>query len=80
MDDFIYLDPPYLNTTATVCGPYEKEGPLKNYFDKTYNDLYFGESSWEKAEIKLVKDAIVLALKKSGYLKNEIDFLCCSLL
>lgn len=63
----------YLNDTSTVCGPYEKNGPLRSYFDKTYDDLYFGEKSWEKAEIKLVKDAIVLALKKSGYLKDEID-------
>ena len=68
-----YYDKVYLNNTSTVCGPYEKNGPLKNYFDKTYNDLYFGEKSWEKAEIKLVKDAIVLVLRKSGYLKNEIE-------
>ena len=36
----------YLKETATVCGPYEKKGPLRKYFDKTYDDLYFGEKSW----------------------------------
>ena len=46
---------------------------MRRYFDKTYDDLYFGEDSWEKAEIKLVKDAIVMILKKSGYDKKEID-------
>ena len=54
----------YLNETSTICGPVEKAGPLKFYFDKTYDDMYFGEKSFEKAEIKLVKDAMVMLLKK----------------
>ena len=68
-----YFDKVYLEECSTVCGPYEKSGPLRNFFDRTYDDLYFGEKSWEKAEIKLVKDSLVLLLKKSGYLKEEID-------
>ena len=63
----------YIKDTATVCGPYEKNGPLKKYFDKSYNDLYFGEKSFEKAEIKLVKDALVLLLKKTGMKKEDIE-------
>ncbi len=63
----------YLQDTATVCGPYEKNGPLKKYFDKSYDDLYFGEKSFEKAEIKLVKDALVLLMKKTGINKKDID-------
>ena len=63
----------YIDETATVCGPYEKNGPLRRYFDKTYDDLYFGEKSWEKAEIKLVKDALVMIMKKSGVNKSTID-------
>lgn len=63
----------YIDETCTICGPYEKEGPLRRYFDKTYDDLYFGEKSWEKAEIKLVKDALVMIMKKSGLNKNNID-------
>ena len=63
----------YIKDTATVCGPYEKNGPLKRYFDKTYNDLYFGEKSFEKAEIKLIKDALVLLMKKTGLKKEEIN-------
>ncbi len=65
----------YLNETATVCGPIEKEGPLKSYFDKTYDDMYFNEKSFEKAEIKLVKDSLVLLLRKSGLVKEDIDLL-----
>ena len=63
----------YLEDTATVCGPYEKKGPLRKYFDKTYDDLYFGEKSFEKAEIKLVRDALVMIMKKVGITKKDID-------
>ena len=63
----------YIKDTATVVGPYEKNGPLKKYFDKTYDELYFGEKSVEKAEIKLVKDSLVMLMKKTGYKKDEIE-------
>ena len=63
----------YLKETATIAGPYEKKGPLKKYFDKTYKDLYFGEASFELAEIKLVKDALIMLLKKASLTKNDID-------
>ena len=68
-----YFDRVYIEETSTVCGPYEKQGPLRRYFDKTYNDLYFGEDSFEKAEIKLVRDSFVMILKKLGISKEEID-------
>ena len=63
----------YIKDTVTVAGPYEKDGPLKKYYDKTYDDLYFGEKSWEQAEIKLIKDALVLLFKKTSTKKEEID-------
>ena len=63
----------YLKDTSTVVGPYEKNGPLHDYFDKTYDDLYIGEKSFEKGEIKLVRDSIVILLKKMGITKYDID-------
>ena len=63
----------YIKDTATIAGPYEKKGPLKKYFDKTYDDLYFKQKSWELAEIKLVKDALVMLMKKTSVNKKEID-------
>ena len=63
----------YINETSTVSGPVEKEGPLKKYFDKSYDDMYFGEETFEKAEIKLVKDAIELLFKKSGVERDSVD-------
>lgn len=67
------FDHVYIDETSTVCGPYEKRGPLRRYFDILYDDFYFGEKSFEKAEIKSIKESLNLLLKKSGYYKNEID-------
>ena len=63
----------YLNNTSCVTGPYEKKGPLGKYFDKSYKDLYCGEKSFEKGEIKLVKDSLNILLKKSNIPKENID-------
>lgn len=65
----------YVRTTSTVSGKLEKEGPLGNYFDKTYNDNYCDEKSWEKAEMKLMSDSIDIALKKSILKTNDIDLI-----
>lgn len=63
----------YIKDAATVAGPYEKKGPLRQYFDKTYDDLYFGEDSWEQAEIKLVRDSLNILLRKVSLTKNDVD-------
>lgn len=66
----------YIKETSTIAGIYEANGPLKNEFDKTYTkDLYFGESSWEKAEIKLLHDSISLLLRKSKLKETDVDLL-----
>lgn len=56
----------YINETATVAGPYEAKGPLKKYYDKTYDELYFGEKTWEQAEIKLINESV-------NILKNKVN-------
>ena len=69
---FTYNDV-YIQDTATVAGPYEKKGPLKRYFDKTFDNLYYDEESWEKAEIKSVKESLKLLYKKAGLKRKEVD-------
>ena len=69
---FTYNDV-YVKDTATIAGPYEKKGPLKKYFDKTFDDLYYDEDSWEKAEIKSVKESLKLLHKKVGIKRKEVD-------
>ena len=63
----------YLNNTSCVTGPYEKKGPLGDYFDRSYKDLYCGEKSFEKGEIRLVKDSLSILLRKSNMSKENID-------
>lgn len=63
----------YLNNTATIAGPYEAKGPLGKTFDKTFQDLYYGEKSWELAESKVLEDTIGLLLKKSNTKKEDVD-------
>lgn len=65
----------YLNDTYTIAGKYEKNGPLGLYFDKTYNDFYFGEKTWEDAESKLINESIENLLNKIGKNDSDIDLL-----
>jgi len=54
----------YINNTEIIAGPFEKEGPLSKYYDKKYDEFYFGEKTWEQAEMKLLDEAVNLLLKK----------------
>ena len=63
----------YINETAIITGPYEKKGPLVNYFDKSYDDFYFGTKTWEQAEQKLIEEAVDLLFSKSKKTKFNID-------
>lgn len=65
----------YIDDTSTVAGPYEAKGPLANYFDKTFDDLYNGEKSWEMAEEKTLEESIELVLKKTKKKKEDIDLM-----
>ncbi len=67
----------YIKDTSTVAGPYEKDGPLGDYFDKKYTDLYFGTDSWELAEQKLVEKAIDIILNKNKLNSEDIDLVVC---
>lgn len=63
----------YINDVATVTGPYEKKGPLQSYFDKGYDDFYFGMPTWEQAEGKLIEDSVDILLSKIGKTRFDID-------
>lgn len=69
----IKYDNVYINETSTVTGPYEKKGPLHGYFDKGYDDFYFGMPTWEQAEGKLIEDSVDILLSKLGKTRFDID-------
>lgn len=68
-------NPPVVMETASIVGPKEGEGPLKDTFDRVIDDIYFGEKSFEKAERKLIEEAIKLVLQKQNLKASDIDFL-----
>ena len=64
---------PFVAGGAAVAGKKEGEGPLSGCFDLILKDDRYGEKTWEKAESKMLKEAMVLAMKKAGRDKEEID-------
>lgn len=66
----------FIEDAYTVCGNYENDGPLSKYFDKKHEkDMYFGEKSWEKAEVYLLKEAGNNILKKNKLKESDVDLL-----
>lgn len=46
---------PTIISAASVVGPKEGQGPLKEYFNLILQDDLYGEKSWELAESKRFK-------------------------
>lgn len=65
----------YVSNVATVVGPYEMNGPLGDKFDKCYDDFYCGEKTWEKAEVKLMRESIEILLRKSRRNIKDIELI-----
>lgn len=63
----------FVKSTGTVVGPFEKEGNLIGYMDLSYDDIYCGEKSWEKAEMRLYQDAINLVMEKAHITVDDLD-------
>lgn len=74
----IELNNVYVHESGVVVGPKEGEGPLYPYFDKIYDDLHIGgEKSWEKAEMRMFKDALDICLGKNNKNDKDIDAIVC---
>lgn len=65
----------FVHARATAVGPLEKAGPLGDLFDKSYEDNYCNEKSFEKAERALIYDACDIALRKGNVKLSDIDVL-----
>lgn len=66
---------PRIINMASIVGPKEGEGPLGEYFDKILDDVLWGEDTWEKAESKILKGAIDLAISKAKLTINDIRYI-----
>lgn len=60
-------------TYASAVGPKESQGPLKQYFDRRFDDEMLGEDSFEKAESRLQQVAVKEAFKKADLKGEDID-------
>ena len=68
---WIFHKPPMILAGAAIGGPEEKQGALKESFDSFYDDLWFNQASYEKAEQKLQEEAARLAMRKAN---RQADF------
>ena len=66
---------PKVRSYAAVCGSKEREGVIGSYADITLSDDMYGESTYEKAECKMLSDSIALAIKKSALSDADVDVL-----
>ena len=64
----------YVENVSTVAGPFVIEGPLKDNFDKKFTDFYDGEKTFEKCEMKELKESIKILLDKTKYNEEDISF------
>ena len=60
---------------GTVAGKKEGEGPLSAYFDTILEDDMYGEKSWEKAESKMLKEAMLKAVQRAGLTREDVDLM-----
>ena len=67
--------PIYIRESAAIVGKKEGEGPLGALFDVIGEDELFGCKTWEEAESTLQKEAVSLALGKSGVEKENVRYL-----
>jgi stage V sporulation protein AD len=70
-----FMNPPSIVTAASIVGPKEGKGPLGNNFDVVLDDDLFGEDTWEKAESKMSREVIKIALDKIKLTPDEIDYM-----
>ena len=68
-----FIDKPEILGTGSVVGKKEGKGPLGKSFDLVLEDDIFGEKTWEKAERKMLKESILIAMKKAGKTEEQID-------
>ena len=69
-----FANAPAILSTGVVGGSLEKDGLLANDFDLLYDDNYVNKESHEKANRKLLEDAIEIVLQKGKIEKEQVQF------
>ena len=66
---------PRIISTGTIAGPKECAGVVGKYVDRALSDDMFGESTYEKAECKMLTFAIQKAIKNTALEEEGIDLM-----
>ena len=75
MHTIFFENKPKIIATGTIAGPKECAGVVGKYVDKTLSDDMFGESTYEKAECKMLSYAIAKAIENAGLAEQDVDLL-----
>lgn len=71
----IFEEKPLIRGRGTVVGEKEGQGPLAKNFDIILKEDMYGEKSWEKAESKMLKEAMKKAVSRAGITEKDIDIM-----
>lgn len=66
---------PRIIATSTVAGPKECQGVIGRYVERALSDDMFGESTFEKAECKMISTVIDGAIENAGLKRDEVDMI-----
>ena len=69
----LFFDDVYLYGVSTVTGIKEKEGPLGELFDYSFNTKLGGEDTFELFEAKMIKMALEIVLNKTHLNIKDIE-------
>lgn len=75
MNTIFFENKPRIISTGTIAGPKECAGVVGKYVDKALAEDTFGESTYEKAECKMLSYAINQAINNAGLQEKDIDLL-----
>lgn len=70
-----FKNKPSIINTFTVVGPKEKQSKLGKFYDLGLVDDKYGESTYEKAECKMLSMSVNKLIKKCNLKKEDIDLL-----
>ena len=75
MHTIFFKNTPRIIATGTVAGPKECAGVIGKYVDKTLTDDTFGESTYEKAECKMLTYAVRKTIENANLSEKDIQLL-----
>ena len=75
MQTIFFQRTPRIVATGTIAGPKECAGIVGKYVDKALIDDMFEESTYEKAECKILKFAVQKAIANANATEEDVDML-----